>query len=100
MTGRPRRLGNTVGIYINGVPRNTIGGTTPGARNVISDNQIGIYLLGSTATGNQIQGNLIGLDATGKTPLGNHIGIFLDAATHNTIGGTTAGARNVIAGNK
>ena len=26
------------------------------------------------------------------TPLGNYIGIFLDAASSNTIGGTTAGA--------
>ena len=40
-------LGNDVGVYINGVPRNTIGGTTPGARNVISGNNVGINLLGS-----------------------------------------------------
>ena len=43
---------------------------------------------------------LIGLDAAGETPLGNYIGIFLDAASSNTIGGTTAGAGNFIAGNK
>ena len=87
-------LGNTVGIYINGVPQNTI------ASNTISDNNVAIYLLGSTATGNQILGNFIGLDAAGETPLGNYIGIFLDAASSNTIGGTTAGAGNFIAGNK
>ena len=87
-------LGNTVGIYINGVPDNTITGNT------ISDNNTGIYLLGSTATGNQIQGNRIGLDVTGMKPLGNYIGIFLNGASSNTIGGTTAGARNFIAGNK
>ncbi|MBV8316647.1 MAG: hypothetical protein JOZ53_17050, partial [Planctomycetaceae bacterium] len=68
--------------------------------NTISDSNVGIYLLGSTATGNQIQGNLLGLDAAGTAPLGNYIGIFLDAASSNTIGGTTAGARNFIAGNK
>ena len=77
-------LGNDVGIYINGVPRNLIGGTAPGAGNVISGNTIGIYLLGSTTTANQIQGNLIGLDAAGKVPLGNYIGVYLDAATANT----------------
>jgi hypothetical protein len=93
-------LGNDVGIYINGVPRNQIGGTVPGARNIISANTTGIYLLGSTTTGNQIQGNLIGLDAAGKLPLGNYIGIFADAASSNTIGGTSPGARNYIAGNK
>jgi titin len=93
-------LGNDVGIYINGVPRNRIGGTTPGSGNVISGNTTAIYLLGSTTTGNQIEGNLIGLDAAGKLPLGNYIGIFLDGASSNTIGGTAAGARNYIAGDK
>ena len=86
-------LGNAVGIYINGVPLNTI------AYNVISDNNVAIYLLGSTVTGNQIQGNLIGLDATGEIPLGNYIGIFLDEASFNVIGGTTPEAGNFIAGN-
>jgi len=93
-------LGNDVGIYINGVPRNLIGGPAPGAGNVISGNTIGIYLLGSTTTGNQVQGNLIGLDAAGKVPLGNYIGVYLDAATANLIGGTTPAARNFIAGDK
>jgi len=91
-------LGNQVGVYINGVPSNTIGGTAANAGNLISDNMIAIYLFAGTATRNQIQGNLIGLDAT-RRPLGNYIGIFLDAASSNTIGGTTAGARNVISGN-
>ena len=92
-------LGNDVGVFINGVPLNMIGGTTPGARNVISGNTVGIQLLGATATRNLIQGNFIGLGSDGKKPLGNHIGIFLDAASSNTIGGTTPGAGNVIAGN-
>jgi len=92
-------LGNDVGVFINGVPLNTIGGTTPGARNVISGNTVGIQLLGATATRNLIQGNFIGLGSDGKKPLGNHTGIFLDAASNNTIGGTTPGAGNVIAGN-
>ena len=92
-------LGNDVGVFINGVPLNTIGGTTPGARNVISGNTVGIQLLGATATRNLIQGNFIGLGSDGKAPLGNHTGIFIDAASNNTIGGTTPGAGNVIAGN-
>ena len=86
-------------MFINGVPLNTIGGTMPGARNVISGNTVGIQLLGATATRNLIQGNFIGLGSDGKAPLGNHTGIFLDAASNNTIGGTTPGAGNVIAGN-
>ena len=87
-------LGNQVGVFINVAPNNTIGGPTAlpgtGLGNVISGNLIGIYLLASTTTGNQIQGNLIGLDAAGKAPLGNYIGIYLDAASSNTIGGVTA----------
>ena len=86
-------LGNNVGIYINGVPGNTIGGATAAARNLVSGNQTGIYVLGTTATGNLIQGNYVGLRADGKTALGNHIGIFLDQASQNTITG------NLIAGN-
>jgi hypothetical protein len=98
ITGK-KPLGNIVGVYINGIPRNTIGGTTPSAANVISGNQTGLYLLGSTATGNQIMGNLIGLDPSGTIAEGNHTGIFLSAASGNRIGGASPAARNVIAGN-
>src|SRR5262249_44688123 len=92
VTGR-NALGNNVGVYINGVPRNTIGGSAPGARNVISGNQVGIYLIGTTATGNTIQGNYLGLRSDGQTALGNHIGIYLNQSSQNAVLG------NVIAGN-
>ena len=91
--------GNTFGIFVNGVPKNTIGGTAHGAGNVISGNTTGIYLLGSTTSGNLVQGNYIGLDPTGTSAEGNHIGIFVNDAMNNTIGGTAPGAGNVIAGN-
>jgi parallel beta-helix repeat protein len=93
-------LGNTEGIFINGVPRNTIGGTTADQRNIISGNDTGIYLLGSTAANNVIEGNYVGLDAAGAVPEGNHVGIYLDGATANLIGGPSAVDGNVIAGNK
>jgi titin len=93
-------LGNTVGIYINGVPGNTIGGTTAAARNIISGNDTGVYLFGSTASFNVIQGNYIGLDAKGIHPEGNHVGVYLDGATSNLIGGPSPLDRNFIAGNK
>jgi parallel beta-helix repeat protein len=51
------------------------------------------------ATGNRVQGNLIGTDATGTVALGNSIGVFVSGGNNNTIGGTIAGARNVISGN-
>ena len=80
---------------------NTIGGTAPGARNVISGNaHDGIHLQGADASGNVVVGNLFGLDPTGTADVANLLdGIFLDGASSNTIGGTSAAARNVISRN-
>lgn len=90
------------GLLLSSAPNNTIGGTAAGARNVISGNQsAGIYIAGSVAAGNNILGNLIGTDATGNAPLPNSTdGILIDSAPTTTIGGTAAGARNVISGNR
>jgi hypothetical protein len=79
---------------------NTIGGA--GAdRNVISGNWgAGVYLSGTSATGNMIYNNYIGTDKTGLVGLGNGnrgIGIVSQAAS-NTIGGP-GGNGNVVAGN-
>ena len=80
---------------------NTIGGTTAADRNVISGNIFsGIVLAGAGASGNQVLGNYIGLDASGVLDRGNtQEGIEIDLANNNIIGGTIAGARNVISGN-
>ena len=48
---------------------------------------------------NVIAGNYIGTDASGTTDLGNAVGGVRVASSGNTIGGTTAAARNIIAGN-
>ncbi|MBV9957437.1 MAG: tandem-95 repeat protein, partial [Acidobacteria bacterium] len=82
---------------------NVIGGTSPSARNVISGNgSFGINLSNgiatATATRNLIQGNYIGTNAAGAAALGNGSGVFLNT-NGNTVGGTFAGARNVISGN-
>jgi titin len=85
-----------------GVQSTMIGGLTNGAGNVISGNAAqGVYLSDSGTTLNTIQGNKIGLNAAGTSALSNGfsgIGIFTGAQS-NTIGGTTAAARNVISGN-
>src|SRR3712207_6224753 len=45
-------------------------------------------------------GNYIGTDASGTQAAGNAgLGVFVSGASNNTIGGTTAAARNVISGN-
>jgi titin len=88
------------GIEILGASANTLGGTTTGAGNVISGNhQFGVRL--SSATNNVLQGNFIGVQNDGTSALGNGSqGILLDTgAANNAIGGTAAGAGNVIAFN-
>ena len=76
---------------------NTIGGTTPASRNIISANgDNGILLQSSNIL---IQGNYIGTDVNGTADLGNGAsGIFVQD-NDDTIGGTAAGAGNVIAFN-
>ena len=81
---------------------NTIGGTTGGARNLISGNDgVGVLLAFGSGTGNLVQGNYIGTDASGTQPLGNlQSGVSIGSgASNNTIGGMISSARNLIAGN-
>jgi CSLREA domain-containing protein len=94
-------LGNANnGVSIGGVSGNMIGGTTGSARNVISGNNgAGLTLIFTTATNNIVQGNYIGTNATGTAALGNSLNGVSSFCPANTIGGTTAGARNVISGN-
>lgn len=115
-------VANSGGIVVLGAGNNIIGGAASGARNVIAGNIKvpaipGLSLTGGVAIinfqsfvgarGNVIQGNLIGLDRTGGRVLGNgwvaaetsSAGLFIGDASDNTIGGTVAGAGNVISGN-
>jgi hypothetical protein len=83
-------LGNQKGISSQG--GDTIGGTTPAARNIISGNEQGLNV------GNDIiEGNYIGTDVTGELAIANGEGIY--SADGATIGGTAAGAGNLISGN-
>lgn len=89
------------GVRITDAPNNTIGGTSPAARNVISGNDLnGVSISGTTATGNRVQGNFIGTTSTGTADLGNTgDGVEVFGAPGNIIGGDEAGAGNVISGN-
>ena len=88
------------GIDIEQGTGNSIGGAAPGAGNVINATNIGISVGGVCANclfDTTIQGNLIGTDATGTVAfnaLFNAIQVAASAST--TIGGSTAGAGNVI----
>ncbi len=97
-----KSLGNVHnGLEISGAPGNTIGGVVVGAGNVISGNgQSGIYLLTSGATGNFIEGNYIGVNASGTGAVGNaQDGVTIYGVAGNVVGGTAAGARNILSGN-
>ena len=90
--GHGMKLANCSGV--------TIGGASPAARNVISGNNgPGVILYNSSNT--VVQGNYIGTDATGVAPLPNRgDGIAIEgSSSQNQIGGTAAGAGNVLAFN-
>ena len=76
---------------------NTIGGTTPGARNVISANGLdGIEIFGGFGggTGNLVLGNSIGTDVTGTHALGNvGDGIVISSEPAIRLAGRRAGAQ-------
>jgi hypothetical protein len=100
---------NSVGIYVASSAANTIGGSTPAARNLVSGNDgIGILLSGAPST--IVAGNFVGTDVTGTLDLGNGTaGIFLvngsdDAVIGGTAGttpsGPCTGACNLVSGNQ
>ena len=94
-------FGNTGQALAIFTPDNTIGGTSPRARNVISANGNGIEITGAgavTVTANLVQGNHFGFGLPGD-PLPNARGVVLQGVPGNTVGGTTPAARNVISGN-
>ncbi len=92
--------GNGVGdIDIQNSNGNLIGGTAVGAGNVLSGTGISVDI--ETGQFNVIQGNHIGTDVTGTTTIGSNTGIALGGGSaHNTVGGTAAGAGNLISGNR
>ena len=101
-------LGNyNTTIYVDNSPNTIIGGSEPGAGNVISGSQAGhgIAIAGDSPS-TLIQGNLIGTDVTGTLDLGNHhdgicVGSRFDTAfpSGTQIGGTDPQGRNIISNN-
>jgi parallel beta-helix repeat protein len=100
-----------VGLFLDSSTGDTIGGTTPLDRNVISGNGAGGIEVGPSGpfglTGN-ILGNFIGTDPTGQAAAanqGNGITIFAGVGDRGnlsgafTVGGTDHGAGNTIAFN-
>jgi autotransporter-associated beta strand protein len=86
----------------NQANNNLVGGLTAAARNISCYNGAGGIQVGSvavgTGNGNVVQGNWVGIDAAGNAAGNLSRGINI-AGSNNTIGGTAAGAANVIANN-
>jgi titin len=99
-------LGNAqqgVALVGAGTSNNLVGGTDTAARNIISaslhNNGLGIF---GGATANAVQGNYIGTDISGTVALANAdsgVGVSDAGTSNNTIGGSVAGAGNLISGN-
>jgi hypothetical protein len=108
--------GNAVGVFLNGVSGNVVGGTRPGQGNLISGNATaGVYLFGRFTSSNRVEGNTIGTDRSGRLGLVGTGGVAVqgagvlinqapgrDVTEHdapgNLIGGS-GGAGNLISGN-
>jgi streptogramin lyase len=117
-TGTTQMSNGSDGIRILDASNNQIGTTNPVDRNISSGNILdGIHVEGTLttpATGNTIQGNFVGVGASGVssvgvrtvpipnagalgTPAGDYLfGIEISGGNSNTIGGSAAGARNVV----
>jgi titin len=93
-TGNAPLANPGAGVAISGgASGNTVSG------DVISGNSLaGVWI--SDSSNNVVSGDTIGLGQNGTTALGNGQGVeLLSGATGNTIGGTTAGARDAISAN-
>lgn len=88
---------NIRGVYIAG-DNNSIGGALDGQRNIISGNNMSGIYVHSTADSTVIKNNYIGVDATGDASLNNVFGVSI-FGTNTTLGGSSAGERNIISGN-
>ena len=84
---------------------NQVGGTEPGAGNVIVSDGGGFTIHNpwdfppANHGRNVLEGNFIGTDVTGTVALGSNASGILLASDNNRIGGTSPGQGNVISGN-
>jgi hypothetical protein len=95
-------VGAQFGVFVAG-KYNTIGGTSAGARNIVSGNKVAGISIAGPAANTIIKGNYIGLNAQGTSAIPNNIGVEVlgwdSTFYHHSIGDTVPGARNVISGN-
>ena len=100
-TGSFRASITATAVFIDNIPNNTVGGTNPADRNVISGSgNWGVGIFGVNATNNRVVGNYIGTDVTGSGAIANLAGVTIGTnASNNVVGGASPAERNVISGN-
>jgi titin len=88
------------GVLVTGAG-NTIGGTRPADRVVVSGNaRAGIEITGPQAKWNKVLGTYVGSDCTGFASVANGTGILITSGAQlNKVGDGTRAGRNVITGN-
>ena len=93
--------GTATGNRIGGTASVTPDGPCTGECNLVSGNGyngIGVWHAG--APNNIVEGNFVGVNAAGSWVIRNaNIGVELNETPNNTVGGTTAAARNILSGN-
>ena len=89
------------GVRVSSTPNVEVGDTVAGGGNAISDNgEHGVEIVGTSSTNDVVLGNVIGTNKNGASDFGNaEDGVHIGNSSNITIGGTVAGARNVISGN-
>jgi trimeric autotransporter adhesin len=96
--------GNAVGVMITNASNDTIGGPSSGYANFVGFNTAtggtgaGVSISGASSTGDLIIGNDIGTNATGII-MPNDAGVVINGSSSNTVGSTSSGGANIIAGN-
>jgi streptogramin lyase len=94
-------IGNGIaGVLISDSSRNVVGPSNLVSGNGSRSQGAGIWIDGPGATNNMVFGNRIGTNLAGDASLGNEIiGVLVNEGSGNLIGGTFAGASNLISGN-
>lgn len=104
-------IANANGIVVS-AGTGQIGGVIPGEGNVVSGSTFtGILVTYNTVAAGPtpvlvaqagpftIQGNIVGLNASGSAAIGNGTTGISIGTSNQVVGGTSAGARNIVAGN-
>src|SRR4051794_31676929 len=104
-TTQPGYAGSPV-VVLNGSQAGGVDGLTISAgnstvRGLVINSFEGNGIVLQTSGGNVVAGNFIGTDVTGTGAVGNLAGVLVaGTSSGNTVGGSAAGDRNLISGNR